>query len=65
MTTELLVVTGGTLGADGPGTIEAFANTGRGAMGDAAREDKNADASDNAAEAAGGRAGATGVTPAT
>ena len=43
----------------------AFANTGRGAIGDAAREDKNADASDKAAEAAGGRTGATGVTPAT
>ena len=64
-TAGLLAVTGATLGADGPETVVAFANTGRGAIGDAAIEDKNAEASDNAAEAAGGRIGATGVTPTT
>lgn len=64
-TAGLLAVTGTTLGADGPGTIVALAKTGRGAIGDAAIEDKNADASDNAAEAAGGRTGATAVAPTT
>ena len=62
-TAGLLAVTGATLGADGLETIVAFANTGRGAIGDAAIEDKKAEASDNAAEAAGGRTGATAVTP--
>ena len=64
-TAGLLPVIGNSLGADGPGIIVAFACTGRGAIGDAARDDKKAEASDSAAEAAGGRAGATGVTPAT
>ena len=64
-TTGLLLEIGNTLDAVGPGAIVAFAYTGRGAMGEAASDDKKAEASDSAAEAAGGRVGATGVPPAT
>lgn len=47
------------------GTTVALANTGRGVIGKTATEDKKAEASDNAAEAAGGRIGATVVPPTT
>ncbi len=64
-TAGLLAVAGTALGADGPGTTVALANSGRGAIGKAVIEDKKAEASDNAAEAAGGRIGATAVPPMT
>ena len=47
------------------GTTVVLANSGRGATGETAIEDKKADASDNAAEAAGGMIGATAVPPMT
>ena len=47
------------------GTAVALANTGRGVIGETAIEDKKAEASDNAAEAPGGRIGATVVPPTT
>ena len=46
------------------GTIVALVNSGKGGIGEAAIEDKKAEASDNATEAAGGRGDATAV-PAT
>ena len=63
-TTGLLAVaTAGLLAV--AGTTVALANTGRGAIGEIAIEDKKAEASDNAADAAGGRLGATVVPPTT
>ena len=45
------------------GTTVVLENSGKGGAGEAAVEDKKAEASDNAAEAAGGRTGATAVPP--
>lgn len=45
------------------GTTVALENSGKGGAGEAATEDKKAEASDNATEAAGGRIGATVVPP--
>ena len=64
-TAALLAVAGTTPGADGPGTTVALANNGRGATGKTVIEDKKAEAADSAAEAAGGRIGATAVPPTT
>ena len=63
----LVVVTAGLLAVAAlavAGTIVALVNTGKGGTGEAAMKDKKAEASDNAAEAAGGRGDATAV-PAT
>ena len=58
-----LVATAGLLAV--AGITVALANTGRGVIGTTATEDKKAEAADNAAEAAGGRIGATVVAPTT
>ena len=61
-TVVTLPVTGAMLGARGPGAIVALANIGAAAGGAAAIEDKKAEASDRATEAAAGRATAAVVT---
>ena len=58
----IVPVAGATLGALGPGTMVTLANTGGATAGVAAMEDKKAEASERAMEAAGGMAGAAVMT---